>query len=209
MNALREDQIHRYARHVLLREVGGAGQLRLLGSRVLVGGAAGAEAALVYLAAAGVGAIHVVDGRHAERLRALNPDVQVTVGAPSSMEGEAWDLILALGDDEGALAASDAAPRGATLLRVGAAEDGFQVAWLRAAEDGCTRCVGGRPWRPDEATAALGGAWAASEALLSLLGQAARHGHATVVAASGVAGPARPIQRDLCAVCDERRGSDR
>lgn len=205
MTALREDQIHRYARHVLLREIGGVGQLRLLGARVLVGGAAGAEAALVYLAAAGVGALHIVDGVHAERLRALNPDVLVTVGPPAGV----WDLILTLGDDAAALAASDAAQRGVTLLRVGAGEDGgLQVAWLRAGEHGCTRCVRMGPWRPDEAAAALAGAWAASEALLGLLGQADRHGHVIAIAASGVAGPARPIQGGPCAACGERVESD-
>lgn len=58
----RDDQIQRYARHILLDEVGGAGQARLLKSRVLVIGAGGLGSPLIlYLAAAGVGTIGIVD----------------------------------------------------------------------------------------------------------------------------------------------------
>ncbi|HUS65446.1 MAG TPA: ThiF family adenylyltransferase, partial [Kofleriaceae bacterium] len=57
--ALREDQIRRYARHVLLPDVGGRGQERLLAAAVAVdlGGGPAAVAAVAYLAAAGVGRI--------------------------------------------------------------------------------------------------------------------------------------------------------
>ena len=55
-------QLHRYARHVILDEVGEDGQAKLLGSRVLVVGAGGLGAPLLlYLAAAGVGTLGVVD----------------------------------------------------------------------------------------------------------------------------------------------------
>jgi adenylyltransferase/sulfurtransferase len=58
----REDQIQRYARHILLPEVGGIGQAKLLKSKVLVIGAGGLGSPVVlYLAAAGVGTIGVVD----------------------------------------------------------------------------------------------------------------------------------------------------
>ena len=57
-----ESQIHRYARHILLREVGGIGQEKLLKSKVLVIGAGGlGSPVILYLAAAGVGTIGVID----------------------------------------------------------------------------------------------------------------------------------------------------
>lgn len=56
-------ELARYSRHILLREIGGAGQARLKSARVLVIGAGGlGSPALMYLAAAGVGTIGVIDG---------------------------------------------------------------------------------------------------------------------------------------------------
>jgi molybdopterin/thiamine biosynthesis adenylyltransferase len=101
--ALSDSQLERYARHIVLREVGGAGQAKLLAARVLVIGAGGLGSPLIlYLAAAGVGTIGVVDfddvslsnlqrqiahrtadiGRPktesaADAVRAINPDVTV------------------------------------------------------------------------------------------------------------------------------------
>ncbi|MCG0239465.1 MAG: molybdopterin-synthase adenylyltransferase MoeB [Firmicutes bacterium] len=100
---LTREQMERYSRHILLREVGVEGQRRLLDSRVLVIGAGGlGSPAALYLAAAGVGTLGIVDadvvdlsnlqrqilhntadvGRPKtesarERLLALNPDVRV------------------------------------------------------------------------------------------------------------------------------------
>ena len=60
--ALSDDELERYARHIVLRELGGPGQQKLKAARVLVIGAGGLGApALLYLAAAGVGTIGVVD----------------------------------------------------------------------------------------------------------------------------------------------------
>ncbi len=57
-----EEQIKRYARHIILPEVGGKGQEKLLSSKVLVIGAGGlGSPAILYLAAAGVGTIGIVD----------------------------------------------------------------------------------------------------------------------------------------------------
>ena len=59
---LTDAQLDRYARHIVLKEVGGAGQVRLLAAHVLVIGAGGiGSPALQYLAAAGVGRITLVD----------------------------------------------------------------------------------------------------------------------------------------------------
>lgn len=57
-----QDQRSRYARHILLKEVGGQGQQKLLASRVLVVGAGGLGAPVIqYLTAAGVGTIGIAD----------------------------------------------------------------------------------------------------------------------------------------------------
>lgn len=57
-----DDEIDRYSRHILLKEVGGTGQAKLRAARVLVVGAGGLGSPLVlYLAAAGVGTIGIVD----------------------------------------------------------------------------------------------------------------------------------------------------
>ena len=59
---LTEAEIQRYARHILLPEVGGTGQAKLKTARVLVVGAGGLGCPLVlYLAAAGIGTIGIVD----------------------------------------------------------------------------------------------------------------------------------------------------
>jgi molybdopterin/thiamine biosynthesis adenylyltransferase len=59
---LDQKELERYARHIVLREVGGPGQAKLKAARVLVIGAGGLGApVLLYLAAAGVGTLGVID----------------------------------------------------------------------------------------------------------------------------------------------------
>jgi len=59
---LTDTQLERYARHIVLKEIGGAGQARLLSAHVTVIGAGGIGCpAIAYLAAAGVGTIRVID----------------------------------------------------------------------------------------------------------------------------------------------------
>lgn len=60
--ALSDEELDRYARHIVLREVGGPGQAKLKSARVLVVGAGGlGSPVILYLAAAGVGTIGVAD----------------------------------------------------------------------------------------------------------------------------------------------------
>lgn len=59
---MKPEELNRYARHIVLREIGGPGQQKLLKARVLCIGAGGlGSPALMYLAAAGVGTLGVVD----------------------------------------------------------------------------------------------------------------------------------------------------
>ena len=62
---LSSDEVERYARHIVLRDIGGPGQQKLRAARVLVIGAGGLGAPLLqYLAAAGVGTLGIVDDDH-------------------------------------------------------------------------------------------------------------------------------------------------
>jgi adenylyltransferase/sulfurtransferase len=78
--ALTPDEIDRYARHLVLRDVGGPGQARLKAARVLVIGAGGLGAPLIqYLAAAGIGTIGIVDD---DTVSLSNLQRQVIHGTP-------------------------------------------------------------------------------------------------------------------------------
>ena len=60
--ALSEQELERYARHIVLRDIGGPGQQKLKAARVLVIGAGGLGSPVIaYLAAAGIGTIGIVD----------------------------------------------------------------------------------------------------------------------------------------------------
>ena len=85
--AFTDEQIERYSRHIILKEVGAKGQKKLLNAKVLIIGAGGLGApAAMYLAAAGVGTIGIADAdevdlsnlqRQIIHATKLNPDVKV------------------------------------------------------------------------------------------------------------------------------------
>ena len=78
--ALAPDEIERYARHLVLAEVGGPGQARIKAARILVVGAGGLGAPLIqYLAAAGIGTIGLVDD---DTVSLSNLQRQVIHGTP-------------------------------------------------------------------------------------------------------------------------------
>jgi adenylyltransferase/sulfurtransferase len=117
--ALTDAQLERYARHIVLKEIGGPGQQKLLKARVLVIGAGGLGApCLMYLAAAGVGTLGIVDadtvslsnlqrqiihdtgnvGRlkvesAAASLARINPDTRVVTHAEQLTARNALDLV--------------------------------------------------------------------------------------------------------------------
>ena len=82
-----EAQLHRYARHIILPEVGGEGQARLMAAKVLVVGAGGlGSPVLMYLAAAGVGTLGVVDDDRVDLSNLQRQIVHATsrIGAPKA-----------------------------------------------------------------------------------------------------------------------------
>ncbi len=111
-SALSQDEVRRYSRHLLLRDVGGPGQQKLKAARVLCVGAGGLGSPIIeYLAAAGVGTLGLVDNdvvslsnlqrqvvhstanvgkpkveSAAERIAALNPNVTVEL-IPVRLDG--------------------------------------------------------------------------------------------------------------------------
>jgi molybdopterin-synthase adenylyltransferase len=75
---LTDEQLDRYARHIVLKDIGGAGQIRLLQSKATVIGAGGVGSpVLLYLAAAGIGTIKVIDD---DRVSLSNLQRQVLFG---------------------------------------------------------------------------------------------------------------------------------
>jgi len=85
MTRLTSEEIERYKRHLVLHEVGGQGQQKLKAARVLVVGAGGlGSPGIIYLAAAGVGTIGVIDDDHVSLDNLQRQVVHETaqVGAP-------------------------------------------------------------------------------------------------------------------------------
>jgi molybdopterin/thiamine biosynthesis adenylyltransferase len=113
------DEVERYARHLVLAEVGGPGQQRLKAATVVIVGAGGVGGpAALYLAAAGVGTLRLIDGdtvalsnlqrqilfasadigrpkveAAADRLLALNPHVRIATLDHALTPGNAAEMV--------------------------------------------------------------------------------------------------------------------
>jgi molybdopterin-synthase adenylyltransferase len=94
---LNDEQFHRYARHLILDEVGEEGQEKLLESRVLVVGAGGLGAPLLmYLAAAGVGTLGIVDDDEVDLTNLQRQIVHATGSVGRQKTESAKDTLVAL-----------------------------------------------------------------------------------------------------------------
>ena len=94
---LSDEQFHRYARHLILDEVGEEGQEKLLASRVLVVGAGGLGAPLLmYLAAAGVGTLGIVDDDEVDLTNLQRQVVHATGSVGRKKTESAKDTLAAL-----------------------------------------------------------------------------------------------------------------
>ncbi len=130
---LSERELERYARHIVLREIGGPGQLRLRAARVLVIGAGGLGAsALLYLAAAGVGRIGIVDDDH---VSLSNLQRQVLFGVSDIGQPKAARAAAALGRLNPDV---DVVPH---VLRLDAASASSLIAGHDLVLDGCDNFV--------------------------------------------------------------------
>ena len=78
-----DEEIRRYARQIVLPEVGGTGQEKLRAATI----AAASEVEALYLAAAGVGTIVVPSAEIAKAVRALNPLCRVEIGNVGAAAG--------------------------------------------------------------------------------------------------------------------------
>lgn len=97
---LSETQFRRYARHLILDEVGEEGQERLLQSRVLVVGAGGlGSPLLLYLAAAGVGTIGVIDDDRVDLTNLQRQIVHATKSVGDLKVDSARATLAAINDD--------------------------------------------------------------------------------------------------------------
>jgi len=117
--SLNEEQIERYSRHILLQDVGLSGQEKILKSKVLIIGTGGLGApAALYLAAAGVGTLGIIDGDRVdlsnlqrqvihftpdldkakvqsakEKIALINPDVKVNTIEDLFLANNAMDIL--------------------------------------------------------------------------------------------------------------------
>ncbi|MEW6268563.1 MAG: hypothetical protein AB1689_04605 [Thermodesulfobacteriota bacterium] len=202
--SLRDEQVELYSRQIILRELGGVGQRRLLAGRVLaIGGGAACEAALSYLAGAGIGALDRVareaprtDGSGGARLplaplATRSPDARVRLlgssggaAAPASLDG--YDVVLSFDGRAGGepYVLPPGTPRlGSVAVRM--QDDGAPEVVLLPRGGGCLACLAGEVTRQDAparaaavAEIALSGTLAALACCrwLAGIGTSAEHG---------------------------------
>lgn len=92
-----QPELERYARHIVMRDIGGPGQRRLRGAKVLFVGAGGiGSPALLYLAAAGIGTIGIVDDDAVSLSNLQRQVIHRTDGVGASKAESARDAIKAL-----------------------------------------------------------------------------------------------------------------
>jgi adenylyltransferase/sulfurtransferase len=100
MKNLTDLQLERYARHVILEEVGEEGQACLLAARVLVVGAGGLGSPLLhYLAAAGVGTLGIIDDDHVELSNLQRQVIHTTRNVGKAKVASATEAIAAINPD--------------------------------------------------------------------------------------------------------------
>lgn len=96
-NRLTEEEMERYRRQVILPDFGPEGQLKLLNSKILVIGAGGlGSPVLLYLAAAGVGTIGVIDGDVVDRTNLQRQVIHMTSDISRPKVESARERMLAL-----------------------------------------------------------------------------------------------------------------
>ena len=162
--ALNSEQLERYSRHIILKEIGFKGQKKLLNAKVLiiVAGGLGAPAAM-YLAAAGVGTIGIVDAdvvdlsnlqrqiihstndvgklkveSAAETMRAINPDITVNTYHEFVSSYNIMDLIK---DYDFILDGTDNFPAKFLINDAGIIRFKGQLTTILPGEGPCYRCI--------------------------------------------------------------------
>jgi adenylyltransferase/sulfurtransferase len=169
--SLTDEQLDRYARHIVLKEIGGEGQRKLLEAQVVLVGAGGiGSPAIQYLAAAGVGLLTIIDDDHVElsnlqrqvlygtadiglpkapraklAVDAINPDVAVDF-SPRRIDASNAHLLL-----EGADVVIDGSDNFETRLAVADAALALRIPLVSAAVSEFEGQLGVyRGWEPDK-----------------------------------------------------------
>lgn len=97
---LSDEQLDRYARHIVLKEVGGEGQAKLLGATVAIVGAGGIGSPLIqYLAAAGVGRLRIIDDDEVSLSNLQRQTLFRTADVGASKTAKAKDAVGSLNPD--------------------------------------------------------------------------------------------------------------